>query len=356
MADAYGGWAGSKGRWRCHINYGIESQNNSSAVVYCQTRFNTNAWGFEVYGTDKATVNGVTKSQSTVNHHSPSGQTVDTTMITQRQTITKGTSAKNISVSGSIQLTGGYENGTSSASGSVSVPAAPVTPPPPPPVTKPGTPSNVVASRTADNDIRVTWTLNKPSSGSISKNTIQVQIDDGSWTTLSSSLSATATSYSYTAGTANHRYCFRVSSTSSAGTSGYGTSGYVYTTPAAPSSVFGVQYDNLKGVTAVVSNAHWCDHVEWQRSTDNSTWTTISDQSKTSITDNISTDRPYYRCRAVAPSGLAGSWSSSARVSKAVRAWVNSSTPPEKIFINVTSGSLKGVYYQAAQGIYHISD
>lgn len=348
MADAYGSWAGSYGRWRCHIHYGIESQNDSSAVVYCQTRFNTNAWGFDVFGTDKATVNGVTKSQSTVTHYSASGQTVDTTMITQRQTISKGTSAKSISVSGSIQITGGYQNGTSSASGSVSVPAIPVT--------IPGTPSNVAASRTADNNIRVTWTLNKPSSGSISKNTIQVQIDDGSWTTLSSSLSATATSYSYTAGTANHRYCFRVSSTSSAGTSGYGTSGYVYTTPATPSSVFGVQYDNLKGVTAVVSNVNWCDHVEWQRSTNNSSWTTISGQSETSITDDISTDRPYYRCRAVAPSGLAGSWSSGARVSKAVRAWVNSSTPPEKIFINVTSGSLKGVYYQAAQGIYHISD
>lgn len=94
MADAYGGWAGSYGRWRCHINYGIESQNNSSAVVYCQTRFNTNAWGFDVNGTDEATVNGVTRSQSTVTHYSASGQTVDTTMITQRQTITKGTSAK----------------------------------------------------------------------------------------------------------------------------------------------------------------------------------------------------------------------------------------------------------------------
>ena len=123
MADAYGSWAGSIGKWRCHINYGIESQNDSSAVVYCKTRFNTNAWGFNVHGTDKATVNGVTKSQSTVNHYSASGATVDTTMIIQRQTISKGASAKNISVSGSIQLTGGYQNGTSSASGMVTVSA-----------------------------------------------------------------------------------------------------------------------------------------------------------------------------------------------------------------------------------------
>lgn len=348
MADAYGGWAGSVGRWRCHINYGIESQDDSTAVVYCQTRFNTNAWGYSVYGTDVATVNGVSRSQSMVMHNSPSGGSVDTTMITQRQTISKGTSAKSISVSGSIQITGGYQNGTSSASGSVSVPAVPVT--------APGTPSNVVATRIADNNIRITWTLNRPSSGSISSNAIQVQIDDGSWRTLSSSLSASSTSYSYAASSANHRYRFRVSSTSSAGTSGYGTSGYVYTTPAAPLSVFGVQYDNLKGVTADTSNVNWCDHVEWQRSTNNSTWTTISGQNETSISDDISTDRPYYRCRAITPSGLAGSWSSGGRVSKAVRAWINTDTPPEKIFINVVSGSVEGVYYRTAQGIYHISD
>lgn len=340
MADAYGSWAGSYGRWRCHINYGVESQNDSSAVIYCQTRFNTNAWGFNTFGTDTAIVNGAANSQSTVTHYSANGTTVDTTMITQRQTISKGTSAQSIPVSGSIQITGGYQNGTSSASGSVSVPAIPVT--------TPGAPSNVVASLIADNNISVTWTLNQPSSGSISKNTIQVQIDDGSWTTLSSSLPATAVSYSYTVGTANHRYRFRVSSTSSAGVSEYRTSGYVYTAPAIPQFVFGVQYDNLKSVTAVVSNVNWCDHVEWQRSVDNSSWAAISDQSKASITDDILTDRPYYRCRAVTPSGLPGSWSSGNRVSKAVRAWVNSSTPPEKIFINVTSDSLNGVYYQTA--------
>lgn len=339
MADAYGSWAGSLGKWRCHIHYGVESQDDDSAVVYCQTRFNTNAWGFDVGGTDKATVNGVTKSQSHVNHYAATGATVDTTMITQRQTITKGTSAKSVSVSGSIQLTGGYQNGTSSASGSVSVSAVAVT--------KPGTPSGVTATRSADNNISVKWTLNKPSSGSITKNTIQVQIDNGSWTTLSSSLSASATSYSYTAGTANHRYRFRVSSTSTAGTSGYGYSGYVYTTPAAPSSGFGVQYDNLKGVTAVVSNINWADDFEWQRSSDNSSWATIPDQSSSSITDDTTISLPYYRCRALAPSGLAGSYSSSFRAAKAIRAWVNSDTSPDKIFINIPSGSLKGVYFQS---------
>lgn len=123
MADAYGSWAGPKKKWRCHIHYGIESETETSAVVYCQTRFNTNAWGFDVYGTDKATVNGQTASQQTVTHYSASGQTVDTTMITKRVTITKNGSSQSIPVSGSIQITGGYENGTSSASGTVTVKA-----------------------------------------------------------------------------------------------------------------------------------------------------------------------------------------------------------------------------------------
>ena len=337
MADAYGGWAGSYGRWRCHINYGIESQDDSSAVVYCQTRFNTNAWGFGVYGTDVATVNGVSRSQSTVMHNSASGASVDTTMITQRQTISKGASAKSISVSGSIQLTGGYQNGTSSASGSVSVPAVPVT--------TPGTPSGVTATRNSDSSITIRWTLNQPSSGSINANYISILTDEGDWSS-DIIVAYNATSYTYADASANHRYRFRVRSRTSAGYSGYGTSGYVYTTPAAPLSVFGVQYDNLKGVTADTSNVNWCDHVEWQRSSNNSTWTTISDQNEPSISEDISIDRPYYRCRAITPSGLAGSWSSGGRVSKAVRAWVNSDTPPEKILMNIVSGSVKGVYYR----------
>ena len=337
MADAYGGWAGSYGRWRCHINYGIESQDDSSAVVYCQTRFNTNAWGFGVYGTDVATVNGVSRSQSTVMHNSASGASVDTTMITQRQTISKGASAKSISVSGSIQLTGGYQNGTSSASGSVSVPAVPVT--------TPGTPSGVTATRNSDSSITIRWTLNQPSSGSINANYISILTDEGDWSS-DIIVAYNATSYTYADASANHRYQFRVRSRTSAGYSGYGTSGYVYTTPAAPLSVFGVQYDNLKGVTADTSNVNWCDHVEWQRSTNNSTWTTISDQNEPSISEDISIDRPYYRCRAITPSGLAGSWSSGGRVSKAVRAWVNSDTSPEKILMNIVSGSVKGVYYR----------
>ena len=335
MATYYGPWVATDD-FRTVMTI-TTSENNTSCtftiVVKCQSNY---AYAGSS-GYASVTFNGSTTQKQ---HSIAEGAT--TTMMTLTKTVSKTSSKQTISVKGRTWIdldVSGYRTG-STASASVTVPALPVT--------IPGTPTNVKATYSADNNIKVTWTLNKPSSGSISKNTIQIQTDNGSWTTLSSSLSASATSYSYTSGTANHRYRFRVSSTSSAGTSGYGTSGYVYTTPAAPSQVFGVQYDNIKGVTAVCTNINWADSFEWQRSTDNSAWGDIADQNESSITDETTVSLPYYRCRAVAPSGLAGSWSSSARVSKAVRAWVDSSISPEKIFINVTSGSLKGVYYQTA--------
>lgn len=331
MADAYGGWAGSYGRWRCHINYGIQSENNSSAVVYCQTRFNTNAWGFDVGGTDTVTVNGNTRSQSHVNHYAASGATVDTTMISHSQTITKGSSTQTIGVSGSIQITGGYQNGTSSASGSVTVGAIPNT--------VPGAPT-VTATRSSDTSIRVTWTLSKPTSGSITSNRIEVKIDEGGWTTLSSSLSGSTTSYTYSSSSANHRYQFRVASSSSAGQSSYGTSGYVYTTPAAPSGGYGLIRGTNVGVTALVDNINYPSYYQWQRSANGSTGWTDIDEALSSISDTYSgSTAPYYRVRCVGMNELTSAYCSAFQVSKGYSAYVNSTTTPDEINFYVPSGS-----------------
>lgn len=330
MADAYGGWAGSYGRWRCHINYGIQSENNSSAVVYCQTRFNTNAWGFDVGGTDTVTVNGNTRS-GRANHYSASGATVDTTMISHSQTITKGSSTQTIGVSGSIQITGGYQNGTSSASGSVTVGAIPNT--------VPGAPT-VTATRSSDTSIRVTWTLSKPTSGSITSNRIEVKIDEGGWTTLSSSLSGSATSYTYSSSSANHRYQFRVASSSSAGQSSYGTSGYVYTTPAAPTGGYGLIRGTNVGVTALVDNINYPSYYQWQRSANGSTGWVDIDKALSSISDTYSgSTAPYYRVRCVGMNGLTSAYCSAFQVSKGYSAYVNSTTIPDEINFYVPSGS-----------------
>lgn len=338
MADAYGEWAGSYGRWRCHINYGIQSENDSSAVVYCQTRFNTNRWNFDVYGSDYVTVNGSTRNTNLATHYSANLESVDTIMIAHSQTIYKGTSAQNIGVSGRVQITGGYQNGTSSASGSVWVSAAPA--PAPPPVTVPGTPA-VRATRSSDTSISVVWQLTQPTHGSITSNCIEVKIDEGNWTTISDSLSGSATSYTYSSSSANHRYQFRVASSSSAGQSNYGVSGYVYTTPAAPRGGYGLIRGTNVGVTALIDNINYPSSYEWQRSANGSTgWTNING-AQSSISDTYSgSTAPYYRVKCVGMGGLASAYSPAFRVSKGYNIYVNSAEPtPDKINFYVPPGS-----------------
>ena len=105
-----------------------------------------------------------------------------------------------------------------------------------------------------------------------------------------------------------------------------------------------------KGIaTAIVSNIKYPDSYEWQRSTNNSTWTTIDSDAESSISETLTTTTLYYyRCRAVGPTDLKSAYTSGFRVARAPRLYVDSSTSPEKIFINLSSGSIKGVYYQTA--------
>lgn len=358
MAEAYSSWStSSSGSSRRRIRmYVSTSQPNSTNTSTVTVTGYVNCDLAADYGI--ATVVGHNGGGGT----SAASHTVATGVVSQSANIARGShsysftrrsSAYSVTLyaRNSNQTVSGYGawNGpVVTASVSVTIPALAVT--------VPGAPSNVVATYSADNSIRVTWTLNQPSSDSISSNAIQVQVDDSSWTTLSSSLSGSATSYTYTGGSANHRYQFRVSSTSSAGSSGYSAeSGYVYTSPPAPTGCFGVAFPNAantqytNGVTAIVSNIKYPDSYEWQRSTNNSTWTTIDSDADSSISETLTTTTLYYyRCRAVGPTDLKSAYTSGFRVARAHRLYVDSDTSPEKIFINLPSGSIKGVYYQTA--------
>lgn len=358
MASAYSSWStspsgGSLRRIRMYVSTSQSNSTNTSTVTV--TGY-VNCGLAAQYGI--ATVVGHNGGGGT----SAASHTVATGVVAQNSNVARGShsysftrtsSAYNVTfyAKNKNQTVNGYGawNGpVVTASVSVTIPALAVT--------VPGEPSNVAATYSADNNIKVTWTLNKPSSGSISSNTIQVQVDDGSWTTLSSSLSGSATSYTYTGGSANHRYQFRVSSKSSAGSSGYSEeSGYVYTSPPAPTGGFGVAFPNAantqytNGATAIVSNIKYPDSYEWQRSTNNSTWTTIDTDADSSISETLTTTTLYYyRCRAVGPTNLKSAYTTGFRVARAPRLYVDSSTNPKKIFINLSSGSIKGVYYRTA--------
>ncbi len=105
------------------------------------------------------------------------------------------------------------------------------------PYSAPAAPSNCTATRSSDTQVSVTWTNGTSTTGA-PRSAVYVErsVDGGSFSQIASVGSSTA-SYTDNSTSANHYYQYRVRSYGSGGTSSYATSGYVYMTPAAPSSV-----------------------------------------------------------------------------------------------------------------------
>ena len=344
MPSAYGN---TVQHWRSQVVADITSQTANQCTVRSRCYWHSISWGYNVSGVKgHASVGSYGSGDKTFTASSGTSASVSQLVATVTHTYTRTTSDQKITCKAVVTFNGGYHDGTSTATTTITVPklASEI----------PGPPTDVTAIRNADDDIDVTWVLH-PELGGITKNTIQVQVDDEDWTTLSSSLGSSVTSYTYTAGSANHRYCFRVSSTSAAGTSDYGTSEYIYTTPAAPSAVTGFRIIDTCYVSATATNIEWPDTYRWQRRiNNNSAWVTITEGTTLSIIDDITSlstmdeDRIYYRCCAIAPSGLAGSYSSSFKMTSAlprIYVWYDS-TIPDKIMVNIPSGNnIKNVYF-----------
>lgn len=219
--------------------------------------------------------------------------------------------------------------------------------------TAPSAPTNVITRRNADNDIEVSWTLSN-ATPAISSNQIEVQIDDGAWTSLSTSLAASATTYTYTAGEINHKYCFRVRSVNAAGTSGYGTSNVVYTSPAAPQQGYAYQKGDLINASIVTANINYPDTYEWQISPDGTddSWTTLDLDIGATVIEDYQTeyDEPWFRVRCYSPlvaiagetlPAVVSDWCTPFQASKRYEIYVNvpEGATPQAIYVNVPDGT-----------------
>ena len=100
--------------------------------------------------------------------------------------------------------------------------------------TTPAAPTGAVLTRTSDTSHTVTWANHGAYTAT---NAVERQTDGGSWVTLTTTLAATATSYTDTSTVANHRYAYRVRAIKGALSSAYATTGTLATTPAAPTNV-----------------------------------------------------------------------------------------------------------------------
>lgn len=273
MATFYGGWVGTDD-FRTVLDVSVSNLNDTqcrvTVTVKCESRF-----GHTNYGKASATCDG----QSSGTYSKGFSTNATTTMLSRSFTVSRGTSARSISVSGRVwsDTVAAYRTG-STASGSVTIPARVFYAPNPP--------TGCSAARASDSEATFVW-----SNGSVtdarprSAVLVERSVDGGAWAQVAS-LAASATSWNDTTTSANHRYQYRVRAQGAGGYSAYATSGYVYMTPSAPTgcAVARVSDSSQKVTWKLGANAA----VSWvgvlvERQTDSGGWVQVASLGPTAV-------------------------------------------------------------------------
>ena len=214
--------------WRAEVYVTVTDLNATTCRVTVRGEWDS-IYGNSSYCTGTITKNGSGGTDSGI------GLTITTgghgTIASRTFDVTRGSSTKYITCK-AVVVGGGstYSGVSSTASVNVPIPAIAYQAPEPP--------TGCAASRVSDSSATVSWT-NGATSTTKPRTAVLVErmTDEGAWTQIASAAS-TATSYSDNSISANHRYAYRVRSQGNGGYSSYSTAdGYVFTTPAAPSSV-----------------------------------------------------------------------------------------------------------------------
>lgn len=163
--------------------------------------------------------------------------------------------------------------------------------------TTPTAPSSLTATRNSDTKVTLSWTNN---SSSYTGTYIERQTDGGSWSSLANVAKGT-TSYADTTTSADHAYKYRVRAYNGGIYSSYATSSAVTMSPSRPTAMSTSAIQGSTNVSVTLSNASKvATSIEWQTSTDGSTWsasTTVSGSPVTSFTVTGLSGTGYIRVR-----------------------------------------------------------
>lgn len=228
MAEAYGNQVQ---KWRAYVKAYVSSQTDTTATIKCETYFQSIKWGYDTGATASATVNGKTDSTGRFTAHSGSGQSVTQHCVTKTLTVNKGSSARNVWCSGTVNLIGGYHNGSSSAGCNVLVYARSYYQPRPP--------KNFAVAYSSDTSQKLTWQGDYTGmDGGYPWATVHIErrTDGGQWVTIAN-LKWDAVNYTDNSTGPNHKYEYRAYAKGAGGTSVNTDVRTVWTTPAAPASV-----------------------------------------------------------------------------------------------------------------------
>lgn len=271
MAIANGPAAGSLGRWWARVDAQVVSETSTTATIRCRAYFHSNAWGFDVAGSGTASVDGNAVSSGRVNLYSPTGGTVDQLLATKEITVAKGSQARTVWCSATVSVTGGYQNGSSSAGVNVRVGSRTYYQPHPP--------RDCSLQRVSDTQQRIAWSPDYtgmdggyPWAGVY----VDRRADDGSWVNIAD-VSWDVTNYTDNSTNAGHKYEYRLCAHGPGGNSTHAPCGTTYTTPPAPSRVDAIKAGATKVTLQVYGAWQYASAWEAQRSADGGkTWADIS--------------------------------------------------------------------------------
>jgi hypothetical protein len=174
----------------------------------------------------------------------------------------------------------------------------------------PNAPTNFVATRNSDSKNTLTWTNNSTAARLWQNIYLQRSVDGGTYADLKT-LAGTVTSYADTTTQANHNYKYRIKAQNNYKSTDWIVSSVLYNTPSAPGTPTASRV-SAGNVQVTFANPGLTEtSLEWQRSTDGSTWgasTAITGTDVKSFTDSPGSGTFYYRVRNLRGS-LASAWS-----------------------------------------------
>ena len=246
--------------WRARVVTDVTQEDATTITVRVRAYWCSIAYGFAVGGYGTASCGSYNSSRTRFTAESDRGETREQLVVTKSQKYNKTSKSQAITCRAKIEITGGFENGTRTATVTHTIPAIDYS--------APNAPSNCSASRSSDTQAKVTWSNGSTSTTKPRSSTkVERQTDSGSWSQIESVGSSTA-NYTDSGIAANHRYRYRVRAYGAGGYSGYATSDYIYTTPAAPSSVIAEKTGAQAVQLSIEGAAPWATSYAVERSTD----------------------------------------------------------------------------------------
>lgn len=304
MATVYGSWVATDD-WRARLDYTVSSTDTS--VTFKLTGYINTIYGYTSSGKANCTL---TCGSSTASGSVTGFSTNSTKQVVSKSfTVSKTSSSQSVALKAKVTVSGVsvYSGSSSTASTTYTVPAITYS--------TPNAPSSCSATRNSDSKATVTWTNGSTSTTRPRTRTyVERSTDGGSYTQLGYVGSST-TSYTDSSISANHRYAYRVRAYGNGGYSSYATSGYIYTTPAAPSSVTLQRSGDGTAVqvSAEVSNATYATSWDVQYSLNGGEWEDAGSVTSFPKTINPGGGSVVVRVRSVR-STLASGWTESAAI------------------------------------------